>query len=189
MILQIIVIATVGLFFLGFILYVVGLYNDIVRLSQTADQSFANIDVILKQRHDELPKLVNACNAYMKHEREVLESLTRLRTGYEQAGGTDAKVRIENDLNKEMARARWVWEGYPDLKADPQFLQIQGRISDLETRIADRREHFNASVTHYNILIEQFPALLLAKTFSFTPKPVLEIAEGKKANLKPFANT
>lgn len=173
----------------GLAAYAIGLYNALVRLRLGADQAFANIDVTLQQRHDELAKLVDACRAYMKHERELLDSLTKLRVGYEQAKGVDEKARLENELNAGVAKLRHVWEGYPDLKASANFLQAQGRISTLENTIADRRELFNEAVTQHNIFIAQFPALVLAPLLGGTKRAMLEVPEGaKKDELKPFTS-
>lgn len=172
----------------GLAAYVIGLYNALVRLRLGADQAFANIDVLLQQRHDELNKLVDACRAYMKHERELLDSLTKLRVGYDEARGADAKARLENELNAGVAKLRHVWEGYPDLKASANFLQAQGRISGLEGSIADRREVFNEAVTQHNIAIAQFPALLLAPLLGAPKRALLEVPESAKADqLKPFS--
>src|SRR5687768_1442470 len=117
--------------------YLVGIYNSLVQVRNNVDKAWKNIDVLLQQRHDELTKLVDACKGYLKHEREVLDALTKLRVGYDAAGSVDEKIRIENELNKEMRRLRHVWEAYPDLKASANFLQLQERISGVESSIAD----------------------------------------------------
>ena len=175
------VIAVIG--FLS-VTYGISIYNTLVQVRNNVGKAWKNIDVLLQQRHDELPKLVDACSAYMKHEREVLDQITKLRTGYDQAKTTDEKTRVENELNKQLGKLQVVWEAYPDLKASQNFLQVQGRVSAVESSIADRREFFNDSVNIYNIAIEQFPNLILAVLLSYQRHPFLEVPEELKKDVK-----
>jgi len=176
-----------GLAILGLVLYTVGLYNTFVRLGFANDQAFANIDSVLRQRHEEIPKLVNACQAYMEHERGVLEELTRLRTQADEAHGVDQKVKAENAIARQLGRLRLVLEAYPDLKASQNFMQAQQRMSEIETKINDRREFFNASATEYNTYIRQFPPLLFAPVLGFGKRSLLETPEELRANIpQPF---
>lgn len=176
-----------GLVVAGVIFYAVGVYNTFVRLARLADQSFANIDSVLRQRHDEIPKLVNACEAYMAHERGVLTDVTTLRAKAEQAEGTDEKVKAENQLARMLGKLRVMVEAYPDLKASQNFLQAQERMSAIETTINDRREHFNAAVTEYNTYIAEFPALVFAPTLGFRGRSLLEIAPEERIDQpRPF---
>lgn len=176
-----------GLLIAGVLLYVIGLYNSVITLDRSVNQVFGNLESVMKQRHDELPKLVNACQAYMEHERGLLEKITALRSGYEHAANNDQKVRIENDLNAMLSKLNVAVESYPDLKASQNFLQIHDRITALETTINDRREQFNQAVTNHNITIAQFPALLVTSLFKWQEKAILEIIESDKTdNLSPF---
>lgn len=176
-----------GLVVAGLILYAVGLYNTFVRLAFANDQAFANIDSVLRQRHEEISKLVNACQAYMQHERGVLEELTRLRTQADEAHGVDQKVRAENAIARQLGRLRLVLEAYPDLKASQNFMQTQQRMSEIETKINDRREFFNASATEYNTYIRQFPPLLFAPVLGFGKRALLETPEELRADMpQPF---
>ena len=176
-----------GLVVAGLILYAVGLYNTFVRLAFANDQAFANIDSVLRQRHEEISKLVNACQAYMEHERGVLEDLTRLRTQADEAHGVDQKVKAENAIARQLGRLRLVLEAYPDLKASQNFMQTQQRMSEIETKINDRREFFNASATEYNTYIRQFPPLLFAPVLGFGKRSLLETPEELRANIpQPF---
>jgi len=178
---------TVVLIVLGLILYVIGIYNSVVSLDRSVGQVFGNLESVMKQRHDEIPKLVNACQAYMAHEAKLLEKLTHLRTGFTKASTTDKKIAVENELTRLMGKLNLTWENYPELKANEQFLQVHDRISDIEITLNDRREHFNEAVTQHNIMIARFPALLFAGLFSWNEKPLLEIAKEDKAdNLTPF---
>jgi LemA protein len=173
-----------GILTVGVLGFIVSIYNSLVQVRNNVDKAWKNIDVLLQQRHDELTKLVDVCARYAKHETQVLESLTKLRVGYDSARSADEKIRIENDLNKELVRLRHVWEAYPDLKASQNFLQLQGRISGVESSIADRREFLNDSVNIYNIQIERFPDVLLAKAFSYQRKVFLEVPESAKQDIK-----
>ena len=169
--------------------YVVGVYNMLVRLANNIDKAWSNIDVILKQRHDELPKLVQVCNSYMTHERETLESVTKARTAYAAGLNIDDKAQAENQIVGALGKLFAVAEQYPDLKANQEFLAIQQRISALESTIADRREFYNDSVNLYNIAIEQIPALWVAQEVGYTTRPLLTVAPSDRKDMPlAFAN-
>ena len=169
--------------------YVVGIYNTLVRLANNIDKAWSNIDVILKQRHDELPKLVKVCNSYMSHERETLESVTNARSVYGRSISVDEKAKAENQLTRALGRLFAVAEQYPDLKANQEFLNVQQRISALENTIADRREFYNDSVNLYNIRIEQIPAVWVAQQIGYRAKPLLTVAESDRTDVElAFAN-
>ena len=181
------VILTFGI--LGIMVYAVGIYNTLVRLSNNIDKSWSNIDVMLKQRHDELPKLVQVCNSYMTHERETLESVTNARSAYGRSTSVDEKAQAENQLTRALGRLFAVAEQYPDLKANQEFLNVQQRISALESSIADRREFYNDSVNLYNIRIEQIPALWVAQQIGYRARPLLAVAQADRADVPlAFAN-
>lgn len=164
----------------GLVGYIISLYNSLIQVKNNIEKAWKNIDVLLIQRHDELPKLIDAVKGYMKHERDLLKRITQLRAGYRNAGTIGEKTRIENDLNREIGRLRITLEQYPDLKASNNFLQLQGRISAVESSIADRRELFNDSVNIYNIQIERFPELVLAKIMNYRRHTSLEVPEESK---------
>jgi LemA protein len=169
--------------------YLVSLYNLLVRLANNIDKAWSNIDVILKQRHDELPKLVEVCNSYMTHERETLESVTNARTAYSTGLKIDDKAQAENQIVGALGKLFAVAEQYPDLKANQEFLAIQQRISALENTIADRREFYNDSVNLYNISIQQIPTLWVAQEIGFTARPLLTVAPSDRKDTKlAFAN-
>lgn len=169
--------------------YVVGVYNMLVRLANNIDKAWSNIDVILKQRHDELPKLVQVCNSYMTHERETLEAVTKARTAYAVGLNIDDKAQAENQIVGALGKLFAVAEQYPDLKANQEFLAIQQRISALESTIADRREFYNDSVNLYNIAIEQIPALWVAQEVGYTTRPLLTVAPSDRKDMPlAFAN-
>ena len=171
------------------IAYVVGVYNMLVRLANNIDKAWSNIDVILKQRHDELPKLVEVCNSYMIHERETLESVTKARTAYSESLNIDDKAQAENQIVGALGKLFAVAEQYPDLKANQEFLAVQQRISALESTIADRREFYNDSVNLYNIAIEQIPALWVAQEVGYAARPLLTVAPSDRKDVPlAFAN-
>jgi LemA protein len=169
--------------------YVVGVYNMLVRLANNIEKAWSNIDVILKQRHDELPKLVQVCNSYMAHERETLESVTKARNAYSTGLNTTDKAQAENQIVGALGKLFAVAEQYPDLKANQEFLAIQQRISALENTIADRREFYNDSVNLYNITIEQIPTLWVAEEIGHTARPLLTVAPSDRKDMPlAFAN-
>jgi LemA protein len=184
---------TIGILLLfgviGLIAYLVGTYNTFVRLFNNIDKSWSNTDVILKQRHDELPKLVDVCNSYMAHERETLEAVTKARAAYGKSMTVDEKARAENQLASALGSLFAVAEQYPDLKANQEFLHVQQRISVLESTIADRREFYNDSVNLYNIRIEQIPANWVAQQSGYRARPLLEVPQAERGDVKlTFAN-
>jgi LemA protein len=183
-ILELVLYAAIALAALGLLLYAGGAYNQMVRASREIDRAFANVEVVLRQRHDELPRLVDVCRGYMAHERELLERLVELRSRFERADDVDAKVRAENELGRGLDRMMALAEGYPSLRANELFGRLQDRLTALEETIADRRELFNAAVTAYNVYVESLPARLFAGALGFRPRPLLELGEGFRAH--PF---
>ena len=164
------------------VFYTVSLYNGLVSLKHGVSKAWANIDVLLKQRHDELPKLVETCKQYMQYEQETLEKVILARSGVSKArkAGDIAALGIaEGVLQKGMGSLFAVAEAYPDLKADASFQQLQQRISNLENSIADRREFYNESVNNNNVRIEQFPDLLIANIFNFKSAELLEFEQSQ----------
>lgn len=161
-------------------IFAVGIYNGLVTLKHGVSKSYSNIDVLLKQRHDELPKLVESCKQYMSHERETLQRITEARSQVAQArqSGDIAQLGVaETALRAGLGQLFAVVENYPDLKADSSFQHLQQRVTELERSIADRREIYNESVNLLNVRIEQFPDVLLARFFGFSPATLLEFEE------------
>ncbi|MEH6502525.1 MAG: LemA family protein [Cycloclasticus sp.] len=160
--------------------YGVALYNSLVSLKHSVSKAWSNIDVLLKQRHDELPKLVETCKQYMKHEQQTLEKVMQARSGVSSALGESdvaALGQAETKMRQGLMNLFAVAEAYPDLKANESFQALQQRISQLENNIADRREFYNASVNLNNVRIEQFPDLLIAGFFNFKSFDLLEFEE------------
>ena len=148
----------------GAVAYAVSLYNGLIQVKHQVDQAWANIDVLLTQRHDELPKLVDAAKGYMAHERTLLENLTALRVRATTTGDRDERVAVEEALTQGVSRLLAVAENYPQLRANEVFAVLLQRISALEEQISHRREFYNAAVNINNVAMEQFPELLLSST-------------------------
>ena len=177
------------IFVAGIIGYGISIYNSLVQVKNNTEKAWKNIDVLLLQRHDELPNLVETVKGCMKHEKDVLERLIKLRSSYNEAENMNEKIRLENQLNREMLRMHHVWESYPDLKTNQNFIKLQERISGLESSIADRREFFNDSVNIYNIQIERFPEVVLANMFGYKKKEYLDVPEDKKGDVEVDLST
>lgn len=179
---------------LALLLYVVLLYNNLVRLKHNVSQAWSNIDVLLKQRHDELPKLVETCKRYMQHEREVLERVTQARAAVgraREAGDIAALGQAETQMRVGLAGLFAIAENYPELRANENFQHLQNRVTQLEAQIADRREYYNDSVNINNVRIEQFPDGIVARLFRFGPRPLLSFEESelKDVNVKALFNS
>lgn len=164
--------------------YLFAIWNGLIRARNNVDKAFADIDVCLQQRHDELGKLVDACRGFMEHEKKLLEEVTRLRSDYARADGVAAKLRLSRDIEAAAQRLHVAVEQYPTLRSSENVLELQRRISATETTLADRRELFNDSITIYNTQIERMPDALLARFGSFSRRPLLTIAAEKKEDVK-----
>ena len=162
------------------ILYFVGIYNNLVTLKNDIDRSFANIDVILKQRHDELPKLIDTCKGYMQYEQKTLQAVTEARTAYMRATTPADKMQSDNMMTGALKTLFAVAEKYPDLKANTNFMQLQGRITELETKIAGQRTTFNDDVNVFNIRIAQIPANFVAGFMHLQPHALFQAAEADR---------
>jgi LemA protein len=162
---------------IAFFVYVIAIYNGLVRLKHNVSQAWSNIDVLLKQRHDELPKLVETCKQYMKHEREVLDKVTQARAAVgkaREAADVGALGAAEGQLRAGLMNLFAVAENYPELRANENFQHLQTRISQLESQIADRREFYNDAVNANNVRVEQFPDGIVARTFNFGQRELLK---------------
>ena len=171
------------------ILYAIMIYNNLVSLKHNVSKAWANIDVLLKQRHDELPKLVETCKQYMGYEQETLEKVMQARSAVSAArekGDVSALGPAETQLRMGLGNLFALAEAYPDLKANDSFQHLQARISGLENAIADRREFYNESVNNNNVRIEQFPDVIIARNLGFGARDLLEFSEEetKDVNVK-----
>ena len=161
---------------------VVGAYNKLVALDQRADQSFADIDVQLKQRQDLIPNLVETVKGYATHERGTLDAVTQARAAAAGATSVNDKVQAENMLTGALGRLFAVAEAYPDLKANTNYLELQRELSDIENKLAAARRFFNSAVSEFNAVRRQFPTVLFAGMVGFAAdKPFFDVGEGDRA--------
>ena len=166
--------------------YFISLYNNLVQLKHAVSKAWANIDVLLKQRHDELPKLIEVCKQYKQFEQSTLQKVIEARSQVQAARENQnipALGQAEGALRAGIGGLFAVAEAYPELKTNEQFMQLQTRITGLENGIADRREFYNDAVNINNVAIEQFPATVIAGMFSFTAKPLLEFSAAEKTDV------
>lgn len=169
-----------GLAAMAAIIYFVGVYNNLVKIKVNVDKSWANIEVLLKQRYDEIPKLVKVCEGYMKYESETLQKITLARTKFMEAKTPSQAARADTELAGALKTLFAVSENYPDLKANKNFMQLQERVSYLESQIADRREFYNDSTAIFNTRIKQIPDVLIANMMNLIPKEMFKVPEVEK---------
>jgi len=183
--LEIIILVAIGLVVLAFLGYFVIVYNSLVRLKNNIKKSWANIDVLLKQRTDELTKLIDTVKGYMKFEKGVLTDITKARTAIMRAETIPQKAKADGMLSAALKNLFAVAENYPKLEANTSFIQLQGRISGIENELADRREFYNDSVNEYNIRIQSFPDMIVARMLGYvTPEVMFQVAEKEKKDVK-----
>ena len=179
-----------ALIFLGIaivlLIYWISLYNHLVSVKHAVAKAWANIDVLLKQRHDELPKLVEVCKQYKQFEQATLQKVIEARSQVQaarQQQDIPALGHAEGLLRAGLGGIFAVAEAYPELKANEHFMQLQTRITSLENGIADRRELYNEAVNINNVQIEVFPASVIAKMFNFGEKALLEFSASEKSDV------
>jgi LemA protein len=157
------------------VLWAISIYNGLVAMRQRVNQSFADIDVQLKQRHDLIPNLVETVKGYAAHERGTLEAVVQARNAAVAAPGVEQKVAAENMLSGALRQLFALSEAYPDLKANQNFQQLQAEITDIENKLAASRRFFNNAVQEYNTGIQQFPAALFAGVFGFSQRQFFDV--------------
>lgn len=177
---SLLVLIIAGLFCLIFIFYFIQINNSLVVLKNQVSKSWSNIDIILKQRFDEIPQLIEIINQYLTHEKKILDNVVNARTLYGQARSENEKMQANQQFTKGMASIMAIGENYPELKSNNNFVQLQSRLSELEESLAHRREHYNDAVTNYNTMIEQFPSSIIAQMNQHRQKRLFEVAESEK---------
>jgi len=188
-----VIVVVLGLMFLALV-YGISIYNNLVQIKHNVSMAWSNIDVLLKQRHDELPKLVETCKQYKEFEQATLQRVIEARGQVHQArekGDILALGTAETALRSGLGQLFAVVEAYPDLKTNQQFMQLLQRITALEEAIADRREFYNDSVNINNVRIEQFPDSVIAGMFSFRRAQLLSFSaeEKRDVNIKSLFNS
>jgi LemA protein len=161
-------------------LYVIALYNGLIKLRNRIENAWAQIDVQLRRRYDLIPNLVETVKAYATHERETLEAVTRARAAAIDAGSVGEQAQAENMVTSALKSLFAVSEAYPDLKANQNFLQLQEELSGTEGRISYARQFYNDTVFRYNTKIQSFPALLIAGPLQFRPREYFEADDASR---------
>lgn len=166
--------------------WLISLYNRLVKLRNNRENSFADIDVQLRQRHDLIPQLVEAVKGYMKHESTVLADVTNARANAMKATGIDDKIAAENQLSYALRGLQVAVEAYPDLKASQNFINLQEEISDVENKLAAARRYFNSATKEYNNAVEVFPSNIIAGTYGFNKEVMFDLGnEGRQKMEEP----
>ena len=163
------------------VIWLVSMYNGLVKLRNNRENAFANIDVQLKQRHDLIPQLVATVKGYAQHEKELLTRVTEARAAAMNATGINDKIQAENQLTSALAGLRVSLEAYPDLKANQNFLQLQNEISDIENKLAATRRFFNSATKELNNAVQTFPSNIIAGMFGFHKEPMFEVPQEERA--------
>jgi len=171
------------LIFLGvvvlMIVWMVAIYNGLVRLRNQVKNAWSQIDVQLKRRHDLIPNLVETAKGYMKHERETLDSVTSARTRAVNAQGVADTAQAEGDLSSVLRQFMAVAENYPDLKANQNFLALQEELTSTENKIAFARQFYNDSVMNFNNKTQMFPSSIIAGMFHFKEEEFFELEDAE----------
>lgn len=165
------------------VIWVVAIYNGLVRLRNNRENAFADIDVQLKQRHDLIPQLVNAVKGYVSHERGTLEAITNARQKAVSATSINEKIQAEQEISSAMRGLNIQVEAYPDLKANTNFLQLQEEMSDIENKLASVRRYFNSATKELNTSIQKFPNVIFAGMFGFTSQPMFDLGVEQRQTL------
>lgn len=160
--------------------WVVGMYNGLVKLRNNRENAFANIDVQLKQRYDLVPQLVSTVKGYAAHEKDVLEKVTAARASAMSANSVDEKVAADKALSSALTGLKISLEAYPELKANQNFLQLQGELSDIENKLAAARRFFNSTTKEFNNACEIFPNSIIAGMFNFKRAAMYEATESRE---------
>ncbi len=164
---------------------IIGIYNRLVALRQTANQAWSDIEVQLKQRQDLVPQLVNTVKGYASHEKETFQEVVAARNSAVSANGPQESAAAEGMLSQALGKLFALAEAYPELKANENFMQLQDQLADVENKIAASRRFYNNSVQEYNTAREQFPAVLIAGPFGFHPRDFFEAPEGRQSLQTP----
>ena len=166
------------------VIWVISLYNGLVRLRNKRQNAFADIDVQLRQRHDLVPQLVETVKGYATHERELFIKVTEARTAAMAATSIDDKIKAEQQLTTALQGLKVQVEAYPELKANQNFLQLQEELSDIENKLAASRRFFNGATTEYNNAVESFPGNLIARNFGFNRELFFDLGEDNRKKME-----
>ena len=180
---SILVIFVVALIIIGFISWFFTVYNGLIQVKENIKKSWANIDVLLMQRSDEIPKLIKILKSFVKHEKKMFDNIMDARTSYLGANSVSEKAEADNQISEALKSVFALSEAYPDLGSNDNFLNLQERISGIENAIADRRELYNESVNNYNIRIQSLPDMFIANTLGLAQEEMFKVQENKKKDI------
>jgi LemA protein len=166
------------------VIWVIAIYNALVRLKNNRENAFADIDVQLKQRHDLVPQLIGAVKGYMEHEAGTLSAITEARNKAMGASSINDKIAAEQQLSSALSGFSIQVEAYPDLKASSNFMQLQNELSDIENKLAAVRRFFNSATKELNIAVQKFPNVLFASMFGFKEEEMFDLGENRAAHEK-----
>lgn len=159
------------------------LYNRLIKLRENCKKAWSNIDVLLKQRSEELPKLIDTAKEYMDYEQETFQQVVEARQQVQEAGSPKEEAEADSMLTSALGDFFALAEDYPELKANENFLQLQDRISEIEDKIADRREYYNSATTEYNARIQQLPYVFIANSMGWQQRELFEVSEEAKEDV------
>ena len=180
---NIVVIFVIALIIIGFISWFFTVYNGLIQVKENIKKSWANIDVLLMQRSDEIPKLIKVLKSFVKHEKKMFDNVMDARTSYLGASSVSEKADADNQMSEALKSVFALSEAYPELGSNDNFLKLQERISGLENEIADRRELYNESVNNYNIRIQSLPDMFIANTLGLPQEVMFKVDENKKKDI------
>ena len=180
---NIVVIFVIALIIIGFISWFFTVYNGLIQVKENIKKSWANIDVLLMQRSDEIPKLIKVLKSFVKHEKKMFDNIMDARTSYLGASSVSEKADADNQMSEALKSVFALSEAYPELGSNDNFLKLQERISGLENEIADRRELYNESVNNYNIRIQSLPDMFIANTLGLPQEVMFKVDENKKKDI------
>ena len=180
---NIVVIFVIVLIIIGIISWFFTVYNGLIQVKENIKKSWANIDVLLMQRSDEIPKLIKVLKSFVKHEKKMFDNILDARTSYLGANSVSEKADADNQMSEALKSVFALSEAYPELGSNDNFLKLQERISGLENEIADRRELYNESVNNYNIRIQSLPDMFIANTLGLLQEEMFKVDENKKKDI------
>ena len=179
------VVLMVGLFiFVSLIAYAFMIYNNLISLKENIKKAWANIDVILKQRHDEIPKLISVCESFTQFEKGILDRLMKARENYFGAKTVGKKAEASGEVTAALRGLFAISENYPEIKSNEHFMNLQNRISHMEETLADRREFYNDSTNNYNIRIQQIPDVIVARFLNYQKEELFQVSEQDRQDVK-----
>ncbi len=166
------------------VIYIISLNNTLVKMKLTVNEAIADIETFLKQRYDMIPNLVETVKGYAKHEKEIFENVSELRSKAMSAGSVEEKIKLEGELQKGISKIFAIAESYPELKANENFLNLQANLKDMEDEIQKSRRFYNGTVRDFNTKIQVFPNNIIVGILGFKAFPFFEATEEEKKNVE-----